>query len=66
MRASTVSTAAICTKWVTTFCMSTVYVSDVGSYITLQLSDRSLTRSVCLFCVLAGAGGQRWLGEKGM
>ena len=38
---STILTAAICTNWLTTLCMSTVHVSDLGSQITIQLSNSS-------------------------
>ena len=62
VRASMVSTAAICTNWVITLCMSTVYVSDLGNYITVQLSDRSWTRSgsACFAFWLAGSGVNFW------
>ena len=55
---STILTAAICTNWLTTLCMSTVHVSDLGSQITIQLSNCSWTRSgsACFAFWLAGSG----------
>ena len=56
MSASTVLSAAICTNWVTTLCMS-IDVSDLGSIITVQLSNHSLTwsGSACFAFWLAGS-----------
>ena len=57
MWTSTVVTGAIGTNWVMTLRMSTVHVGDLGSYITIQLGYRSLTRrgSACFAFWLAGS-----------
>ena len=54
---SSVLTAAMGTNWVTTLCLSTVHVGNLGSYVTVQLGYRSLTRSgsACFAFWLAGS-----------
>ena len=46
---STVLTAALCTNWVTTLCISTIHLGDFGSFVTIQLRDCSLTWSGSAF-----------------
>ena len=55
--ASSVLTAAMGTNWVTTLCLSTVHVGNLGSYVTVQLGYRSLTLSgsACFAFWLAGS-----------